>query len=99
MHYARIQSHKRFYYNIITTAERIHSGIFGGSAPNAIHAASRIVASMYKDDGSIAIEGFQDGLIRPTQDLREEIKAVEPDLAATLYKEKLGIARWIGDPN
>ena len=75
----------------------VHSGIFGGVAPNAVHAAAKIIASIYNDDGSVAIEGFDDDLIVPDQALRDEIAAAEPDMQSTLDKEGLNIAEWIGD--
>jgi acetylornithine deacetylase/succinyl-diaminopimelate desuccinylase-like protein len=76
----------------------VHSGLYGGTAPNAIHAAAMIIASMYNTDGSVAIEGFSDDLLEVTQEQRDEIKAAEPDMASTLDKEALEIAEWIGDP-
>jgi acetylornithine deacetylase/succinyl-diaminopimelate desuccinylase-like protein len=83
----------------ITSANTaVHSGIYGGTAPNAIHAAAMIIASMYNDDGSVAIEGFSDDLAEASQEQRDEIAAAESDMASTLDKEGLGIAEWIGDP-
>jgi len=76
----------------------VHSGIYGGLAPNAIHAAARIIASMYNDDGSVAIEGFSDDLLEVTQELRDEIATAEGDMASTLDKEALEVAEWIGEP-
>jgi acetylornithine deacetylase/succinyl-diaminopimelate desuccinylase-like protein len=82
----------------ITSANTaVHSGIFGGTAPNAIHAAAMIIASMYNDDGSVAIEGFDDDLVEVSQAQRDEIAAAEPDMASTLDKGALEIAEWIGD--
>ena len=51
----------------------LHSGIYGGSIPNAAVAASKIIASMYNDDGTIAIEGFNDGLKELSEEERKEI--------------------------
>jgi acetylornithine deacetylase/succinyl-diaminopimelate desuccinylase-like protein len=74
----------------------LHSGIYGGSAPNAIHAASKIISSMFNEDGSISIEGFQAGVTEPTDSIRKEIKAAEGDMASTLDLKKFGINEWVG---
>ncbi|MGL4241800.1 MAG: dipeptidase [Beijerinckiaceae bacterium] len=48
---------------IIRCADRdLHSGLFGGAAANPIHVLSRIVASLHKPSGKIAVPGFYDGV-------------------------------------
>ena len=39
----------------------VHSGVFGGPIPDALSALSRILASLHRDDGSVAIEGLRSG--------------------------------------
>lgn len=46
----------------------LHSGVYGGAVPNAIEVAARLVASLKSADGRILIEGFDDGLIPPTEE-------------------------------
>ena len=36
----------------------LHSGMFGGAAPDAFIAASRLVASLFDDDGTVVVEGL-----------------------------------------
>lgn len=48
---------------IVRAADRdLHSGLFGGAAANPIHILSRIVASMHKANGKVAVPSFYDGV-------------------------------------
>jgi acetylornithine deacetylase/succinyl-diaminopimelate desuccinylase-like protein len=48
---------------IIRCADRdLHSGLFGGAAANPAHILARIVASLHKPDGKIAVPGFYEGV-------------------------------------
>jgi acetylornithine deacetylase/succinyl-diaminopimelate desuccinylase-like protein len=49
----------------------LHSGLFGGAAPNPIHTLARILADLHDGDGRVAIPGFYDGV----GELDAEIKA------------------------
>lgn len=40
----------------------LHSGVFGGVAPNPAIQIARLVASLHNADGSIAVEGYLDGV-------------------------------------
>jgi acetylornithine deacetylase/succinyl-diaminopimelate desuccinylase-like protein len=49
----------------LETAEAdLHSGMYGGVAPNALHAMARLIATLHDDDGRVAVEGFYDA-VRP----------------------------------
>ena len=39
----------------------LHSGHFGGAAPDALLALTRLIATLHDDDGNLAVEGLQDG--------------------------------------
>jgi acetylornithine deacetylase/succinyl-diaminopimelate desuccinylase-like protein len=52
----------------------LHSGSYGGIAPNPAQAIAELVSSLHNPDGSIAVEGFYNGIERPTS---EEIAAAE----------------------
>ncbi len=45
----------------------LHSGIYGGAIMNPATAVCRLVASLHRDDGSVAVEGFYDG-VRPLEE-------------------------------
>lgn len=38
----------------------LHSGIYGGTVPNALHAAAELVAGLHGPDGRVLVEGFYD---------------------------------------
>jgi acetylornithine deacetylase/succinyl-diaminopimelate desuccinylase-like protein len=50
----------------------LHSGMYGGAAPNPFVAIAQIVAKLKDEDGHILIPGFYDGIIPPSP---EELKA------------------------
>lgn len=52
----------------------LHSGEYGGIAPNAAQAMAELVSSLHLRDGSIAVAGFRDGIEPPAHD---ELRAAE----------------------
>lgn len=50
----------------------LHSGIYGGAAPNPFVALAQIVAKLKDENGHILIPGFYDGIIPPS---KEELAA------------------------
>jgi acetylornithine deacetylase/succinyl-diaminopimelate desuccinylase-like protein len=75
----------------------LHSGIYGGAAPNAAVAASKIIASMWNADGTVAIEGFADDVIAATEMQRAEIAAAVEGVDEAQARKRLDIAEWVGD--
>ena len=53
-------------------ATDLHSGMYGGAAPNPFVALAQIIAKLKPEDGHVAIQGFYDGIEAPTAD---ELKA------------------------
>jgi acetylornithine deacetylase/succinyl-diaminopimelate desuccinylase-like protein len=49
-------------------AQDLHSGMYGGVAPNPFVALAQIVAQLKREDGHIAILGFYDGIEEPTKE-------------------------------
>ncbi len=45
----------------------LHSGMYGGAAPNPFVALAQIIAQLKRTDGRIAIPGFYDGIEEPTK--------------------------------
>jgi acetylornithine deacetylase/succinyl-diaminopimelate desuccinylase-like protein len=62
----------------------LHSGRYGGTVANPLHELSRIVASLHRPDGTIAVSGFYDGIPPLTAERRSEIAAIPFDEAAFL---------------
>lgn len=71
----------------------LHSGEYGGLAPNAAQGLAELVASLHNPDGSIAVAGFGDLIEPPTADeLREAERAApsEKDYADDIGCEPCG---------
>lgn len=65
----------------------LHSGFYGGSIQNPIHALTSIVASMHDDKGRVAVDGFYDDVIEITAEERDAFAKLAPndkDFAAEL---------------
>jgi len=73
-----------------------HSGTFGGTIMNPIHALVRLIDTMHTPQGRIAVDGFYDA-VRPLseaeQDQIAEIPFDEDD-----YKAELGVDELFGEP-
>ncbi|MBO7684696.1 MAG: M20/M25/M40 family metallo-hydrolase [Kiritimatiellae bacterium] len=66
----------------------LHSGEYGGIAPNAAQGMAELMASLHNADGSIAVAGFCDGMEPPTD---EELAAAEAGFAdAAAYEKDIG---------
>ena len=50
-----------------TLAKEVHSGVFGGPAPDAFMALTRILARLHDDDGNVAVPGLVGGQWQGTQ--------------------------------
>jgi acetylornithine deacetylase/succinyl-diaminopimelate desuccinylase-like protein len=73
-----------------------HSGTFGGTIMNPIHALVRLIGTMHTTQGAIAVTGFYDAvrpLTEPEQDQIAEIPFDEAD-----YKAELGVDELFGEP-
>lgn len=50
----------------------LHSGMYGGVAPNALHALARLLATLHDDEGRVAVDGFYDPVRRlPSEETAE----------------------------
>ncbi len=47
-------------------AQDLHSGMYGGAAPNPFVALAQIIAQLKRTDGRVAIPGFYDDIEEPT---------------------------------
>lgn len=64
----------------------LHSGHYGNWAPNPASMLATLLASMRRDDGTVTIAGFADGVRPPTAAERRAIAAI-PDTDAELARE------------
>ena len=73
-----------------------HSGTFGGTIMNPIHALVRLLDTMRTPQGAITVEGFYDA-VRPLSEAeRDQIAAIPFDEAD--YKAELGVDELFGEP-
>jgi acetylornithine deacetylase/succinyl-diaminopimelate desuccinylase-like protein len=63
----------------------LHSGVFGGVAPNPVNSLARVIAELKGRDGAITIPGFYDDVRAPSE---EELRAWQrpPAYSATLLE-------------
>jgi acetylornithine deacetylase/succinyl-diaminopimelate desuccinylase-like protein len=57
----------------------LHSGRYGGTVANPLHALAQVVASLHAPDGSVAVAGFYDGIPELTAERRAQIATVPFD--------------------
>jgi acetylornithine deacetylase/succinyl-diaminopimelate desuccinylase-like protein len=74
----------------------LHSGRYGGTVANPLHALSQILASLHGADGSVAVPGFYDGIPALTDARRGEISRVPFD--ETAFLADLGLSSGHGEP-
>jgi acetylornithine deacetylase/succinyl-diaminopimelate desuccinylase-like protein len=77
-------------------AHDVHSGTFGGTFQNPIHALCRLISSMRSPEGRILVEGFHDGVRALSDSERAQITAIPYN--ETEYKETLGLKELFGEP-
>jgi acetylornithine deacetylase/succinyl-diaminopimelate desuccinylase-like protein len=77
-------------------ATDLHSGRYGGTVANPLHALSEIMASLHTRDGRVAVEGFYDGVPPLSPERRAQISGVHFD--ETRYLGDLGLAQTHGEP-
>ena len=67
----------------------LHSGRYGGIAPNAAQGLAELMASLHNPDGSIAVRGFCDRVEPPTA---EELAAAEAAaMSDEAYRQEMGV--------
>lgn len=80
----------------LTGAPRdLHSGVHGGVAPNPANAMARLLATLHNPDGSIAVEGFYDSLLPPSD--RERELAARLPFDEEMYREQTGVEPCAGE--
>src|SRR5215469_4286278 len=84
--------------DIVVTGARgdLHSGRYGGTVANPLHALSEILASLHTPDGSVAVAGFYDGIPVLTPARRRELAGISFDV--THYLSELGLPEAHGEP-
>jgi len=85
---AGLRGVNHFTVKLVAANRDLHSGEYGGIAPNAAQGMAELMASLHNADGSIAVEGFCDGIEPPS---KEELAAAEEGFAdAAAYEKDIG---------
>jgi acetylornithine deacetylase/succinyl-diaminopimelate desuccinylase-like protein len=75
----------------------LHSGVYGGAAPNPIQAIAEILTSLKDREGHIRIPGFYDRVQAPTQ--KERSAWARLPFNEQEYKQKeVGVKELVGEP-
>jgi acetylornithine deacetylase/succinyl-diaminopimelate desuccinylase-like protein len=69
----------------------LHSGRHGGSAPNAVRALVKMLASLHDDEGNVRVADFASAALPPDPAIIDAIKTVDFD--AGRYFDEIGAAR------
>jgi acetylornithine deacetylase/succinyl-diaminopimelate desuccinylase-like protein len=77
--------------------EDLHSGFWGGATHNPALALVEILASMYNDDGTVAVPGFYDDVVPLTSEERAMID--KNPLTDEQFKAATGVPAIWGDKN
>ena len=76
-------------------AQDVHSGTYGGTFQNPIHALAQLIASMRSLQGKILVDGFYDAVRDLTDAQRSQIAAIPYD--ESRYKAELGVEQLFGE--
>ncbi|KGP72641.1 peptidase M20 [Pontibacillus yanchengensis Y32] len=78
-----------------TANSDLHSGVYGGGVPNAVHSLVRLLDSLHYQNGQVAVEGFYEGVPEPTDELKQEVAQVPFNEEKT--KQDLGLDALYGE--
>jgi Acetylornithine deacetylase/Succinyl-diaminopimelate desuccinylase and related deacylases len=82
--------------HVTTAATDLHSGLYGGAAPNALQVLAQLIAASKDDQGRVAVPGFYDRVIEPTPRERQAYAALPFNEKELL--ERLELGGWDGEP-
>jgi acetylornithine deacetylase/succinyl-diaminopimelate desuccinylase-like protein len=75
----------------------LHSGVYGGAAPNPLQAVAEIISTLKDSDGHIHIPGFYDRVVPPSDKEREAWARLPFDEREYTEKE-MGARELVGEP-
>jgi acetylornithine deacetylase/succinyl-diaminopimelate desuccinylase-like protein len=75
----------------------LHSGVYGGAAPNPLQAVAEILSTLKDREGHIRIPGFYDRVVPPSE--KERAAWARLPFDEKEYKEKeVGVKELVGEP-
>jgi acetylornithine deacetylase/succinyl-diaminopimelate desuccinylase-like protein len=75
----------------------LHSGVYGGAAPNPMQAIAEIICALKCRDGHIHIPGFYDRVVPPS-DKEREAWARLPFNERDYIEKEVGVSQLVGEP-
>src|SRR5580692_8693249 len=75
----------------------LHSGVYGGAAPNPLQAVAEIISALKDPDGHIRIPGFYDR-VQPPSDKEKEAWARLPFDEKDYTEKEMGAKELVGEP-
>ena len=85
---AGLRGATHFTLRLSAASHDLHSGAYGGIAPNPAQGMCELLASLHAPDGSIAVPGFLDGIEPPTEEERRAAESAAPSEDA--YSRDIG---------
>ena len=85
---AGLRGVSHFTVRLEAASHDLHSGEFGGIAPNPAQGMAELIASLHAPDGSIAVRGFCDGVEPPTDE--ERAAAESAAMSDERYEAEMG---------
>ena len=87
------------YYELIVQGadHDLHSGIYGGAAPNPMMAVAEIITALKDRDGHIKIPGFYDRVVQPSAKEREAWARL-PFNEKEYTEKEMGARALVGEP-
>ncbi len=74
----------------------LHSGIYGGAVPNALHAMVQLLGTLRDAEGRILVDGFYDQVVPLSPEERQAYGEIPFDSEA--YMNPLGVDALVGEP-
>jgi acetylornithine deacetylase/succinyl-diaminopimelate desuccinylase-like protein len=87
-----------FEVHVQGAARDLHSGLYGGAAPNPFNALGHIIAGLKDEDGHIQIPGFYEAVSMPSDEVRASWARLPFDEKAYL-EEEIGATQLVGEPD
>ncbi|WP_067621398.1 dipeptidase [Alicyclobacillus acidiphilus] len=79
-----------------TASSDLHSGLYGGAVPNAVHALVELLSTFHDPDGRVTVDGFYDDVLEPSAEERAGYATLGHDDEA--YRKSLGLTALHGEP-
>jgi acetylornithine deacetylase/succinyl-diaminopimelate desuccinylase-like protein len=79
-----------------TAGMDLHSGLYGGAVPNALHVLVELLGTLRNSQGEILVEGFYSEVVALSPDERTSFAEIPFDPAS--YAGQLGVDALVGEP-